>query len=267
MEASCEREALIPILRQSRVPTGGVLVVHSAIGRLSRKGYRAERMIESFLGYLRQGTLAMPTMTWRGVTPDNPVWDEMMTPSETGVMTEIFRTQFATSRSIHPTHSVAACGTAARALLASHHFDDTPVSPNSPYGLMREYNAYVMMLGVGLESCTAIHLPEETVAADVYIRGPETAITYACADRRGNVHAVPARRHWRLDRDFRRFGPILAAKGKLHSGFIGDCSYAIVALRDLLNEITAALLVNKYATLRDGRMPQQPTATEMSWNR
>ena len=67
-------------------------------------------MIEALLGHLSGGTLVMPTMTWRTVTPDRPVWDELATPSHTGVLTEVFRTRYATARSIHPTHSVAACG-------------------------------------------------------------------------------------------------------------------------------------------------------------
>jgi aminoglycoside 3-N-acetyltransferase len=258
MPASRERDALVPILQRAGVARDGILVVHSAIARLSRRGFRAEAMIETLLDYMRAGTLIMPTMTWRTVTPERPVWDETGTRSETGVMTEIFRTRYASRRSIHPTHSVAAHGAAADVMVARHHLDDTPVSANSPYGLMRGYDAAVMMLGVGLESCTAIHLPEETVAADVYLRPRDTAKTYTCTDRRGTVHSVAARRHRRLDRDFARFGPPLAAQGLLHSGDIEGCPYIVVALGDLLREITAALIRNEYATLRDGLPPEPP---------
>ena len=61
----------------------------------------------------------------------------------------------------------------------------TPVSANSPYGLMREDPAYVLLLGVGLESCTAIHLPEETIAPDIYLRPAEQTEIYECRDRDG----------------------------------------------------------------------------------
>lgn len=146
-----EYEALIPILERMGVPRHGVLVVHSAIATLSRQGLRAEGMIEAFLDYMRDGTVVMPTMTWRTVTPQQPMWDELTTPSHTGVLSEVFRTRYATDRSIHPTHSVAAYGPQARRLVARHHLDDTPVSANSPYGLMRETPAYILLLGVGLE--------------------------------------------------------------------------------------------------------------------
>ncbi len=173
MSATHERDALVPILERMHVPQDGVLVVHSAIAPLSRRGFRAEAMIEAMLDYMRGGTVVMPTMTWRTVTPERPEWDELATPSHTGVLTEVFRTCYATGRSIHPTHSVAAHGPHAQRLLARHHLDDTPVSANSPYGLMRGQDAYVLMLGVGLETCTAIHLPEETIAPEIYLRPTE----------------------------------------------------------------------------------------------
>lgn len=247
---SKESAALWPILQRFRVPRDGVLVVHSAIGLLSRQGFRAEAMIEAFLDHLSGGNLFMPTMTWRTVTLAHPVWDEMETPSHTGVLTEIFRTRYATARSIHPTHSAAGWGPAAPLLLSRHHVDTTPVSGNSPYGLMRDYDAYVLMIGVGLECCTAIHLPEETVNAEFYVRPPEEAELYQCHDRHGVIHAVRTRRHPRLDRDFPQFSRPLAERGLLESGDIQGCPYTIVALRDLLRYVFAALIQNPQATLR-----------------
>src|SRR5688572_29475041 len=156
-----EREAILRILHSGRVPADGVLVVHSAIGGLSRQGFRAEAMIEALLGHLRGGTLLMPTMTWRTVTPANPVFDEIATPSHTGVLTEVFRTRYATVRSLHPTHSAAGVGPLARTLLSTHHLGTTPVPASSPYALMRDYSSHILTIGVGLECITAIHHPEE----------------------------------------------------------------------------------------------------------
>jgi aminoglycoside 3-N-acetyltransferase len=252
MSGTKERAALLPILQRFKVPRDGVLVVHSAIAALSRKGYRAEGIVEALLGHMRGGNLVMPTMTWRTVTPDNPVWDELDTPSHTGVLTEVFRTGYAARRSIHPTHSVAGLGPAVDTLLSRHQVDDTPVSENSPYGLMRDYESYILTIGVGLETVTAIHLPEETIAQDVYVRPPETSVVYTCRDRHGTVHKVPARRHWRLDRDFPQFGPPLAERGLMEVGDIEGCPYRIVAMRDLLRAVFAAVIANPAGTLRPG---------------
>jgi len=256
MSRTKERDALIPILERIEVPPDGILVVHSAIAGLSRNGFRAEAMIEALLDHLSQGTLTMPTMTWRTVTPEQPVWDEMTTASHTGVLSEIFRTRYATARSIHPTHSVAACGPRAQQLSARHHLDDTPVSPNSPYGLMRDLPAYVLMLGVGLETCTAIHLPEETVAPDIYLRPAEQAELYECRDRRGVAHRVRTRRHWRLDRDFPQFGPPLEREGLMLAGTLFGCPYSIVSLGNLLHAVFAALTADPRGTLRRSELGQ-----------
>ena len=243
-------EALLPILERAEVPHDGVLVVHSAIATLSRQGFRAEAIIEALLDYLSKGTLVMPTMTWRTVTPDQPIWDEMSTPSHTGVLTEIFRTRYATARSIHPTHSVAARGTDAKRLVARHHLDDTPVSANSPYGLMRDDPAYVFLLGVGLESCTAIHLPEEELAPELYLRPAEQIELYQCRDRQGLTRGVRTRRHWRLDRDFPKFGPQMQQRNRMQSGNVFGCPYGAFALADLLDTVFAALAADPRGTLR-----------------
>jgi len=244
-----EFEAFAPIFSRAKLPRDGALVVHSGIAALSRAGFRAEAMIETFLSYVPDGTLLMPTMTWRTVTVENPDWDELQTPSHTGTMSEIFRTDYAEARSIHPTHSAAACGRDAAALLSRHHVDETPVSAKSPYGLLRDRETTVLMIGVGLECVTAIHLPEELIALDVYVR-PQVE-TYRCRDRHGVMHQVRTRRHWRLDRDFPKFGPPLQERGELEAGTIEGCPYQIVSMRALLRDVSAALNNNPRGTLRD----------------
>jgi aminoglycoside 3-N-acetyltransferase len=242
--------ALRLLLQEFGVPRDGALIVHSAIASLSRQGLRAEDMIETLLDYMADGNLFMPTMTWRTVTPAQPVWDEIHTASETGALTEVFRTRYAVARSIHPTHSVAGRGPDAAALLSRHQFDTTPVSGNSPYGLLRDYESYILLIGVGLESCTAIHAGEETINPDLYLFPLNPAELYECRDRHGTVHRVETRRHRRLDRDFPRFGPRLVEKRLLASGAVAECPYVLVSLRRLLREVFAALIANPRATLR-----------------
>ncbi len=242
-----EEAALRPILERMNVARDGVVIVHSAIAGLSRIGFRAEAMIESLLDYLSDGTLIMPTMTWRTVTPAQPFWDEIETASHTGILTEVFRTNYATARSIHPTHSVAAAGREATRLLARHHLDESPVSANSPYGLLRGRNVFILMIGVGLECCTAIHLAEETVAPDFYLR-PELE-TYQCRDQNGLVRLVRTRRHRTLNRDFPKFAPALERQNFLQSGEIEGCHYQIVSLTALLDQAFGVLSANQAATL------------------
>ena len=108
--------------------------------------------------------------------------------------------------------------------------------------------------GVGLESVTAIHLPEELSALDVYLR-PQIE-TYLCRDRHGELHEVRTRRHWRLDRDFPKFGPALQKTGELEVGAIEGCCYQIVSMRALLRDVFRAFEGGSPGTLREG----QPSA-------
>ena len=85
MSRTSEHCVLSRFCKCARVPRDSILVVHSAIALLRRQGFRAEAMIEALLEYMQNGTLVMPTMTWRTVTVDQPHWDELGTPSHTGV--------------------------------------------------------------------------------------------------------------------------------------------------------------------------------------
>ena len=228
-----------------------VLLVHSAFGGLSRAGLRAESFCSALIGALRGGTLLMPTMTWRTVTPREPVFDEMRTASHTGILTEVFRTGFAGHRSLHPTHSVAGRGPLAGRLLASHHLGDTPCPATSPYGLMRGHDAHILLLGVGLECCTAIHHAEELTAPDLYLVPAGEAEDYTLIARDGGRHAVRLRRHRRLDRDFPKFTAELRRSPGYAEGTECATPWMRFALDDLYRLVFAHLVSNPRATLRD----------------
>jgi aminoglycoside 3-N-acetyltransferase len=243
MTAAATREtgAVDELLDRAGVPGNGVLFVHSAFRRLGAAGFQAEAFIEALLDYMEGGTLVMPTMTWRVVTPASPAFDELATPSHVGILAERFRLDYATHRSLHPTHSVAAYGRLARHLTSSHHLADTPCALTSPYGKARETDAHVVLVGIGLERCTAIHHAEEVVAPEVYLMPPEQAELYRCRSRRGVTYEVRLRRHLRLNRDFPQFAAPLAERGRLRRGEIAGTRWLAFSQRDLLDQVITAL--------------------------
>lgn len=230
---SKERDLVEMVLGSLAVPDDVVLLVHSAIRGLSHQGYTAEGLIEAMILHLGNGTLLMPTMTWRTVTPSNPIWDEMETPSHTGVLTEIFRTEYSTHRSLHPTHSVAGYGKHAEVLLAGHHLGTTPAPATSPYGLMRDYPSYILLLSVGLEMCTAIHYQEEMIAPEIYVNPVTKAEPYVLKTRdKHNINYL-LRRHLRLQRNFDKFIPDLIAAG-MQTGEISGIPWSLMRASDLM---------------------------------
>jgi aminoglycoside 3-N-acetyltransferase len=238
---SREKATVATMLRAAAVPSDGVLFVHCAFRRLAGDGLRVDGVIEALLDFMRDGTLVMPTMSWRIVTPAIPFFDELATPSHVGVLAETFRTGYASHRSLHPTHSVAARGRLAGYLTAGHHLNDTPCSPQSPHGRAMSEDAHLLLIGIGLERCTAIHLAEEMIAPEVYLKPPEEAEIYDCRNRSGQTHRVRLRRHLKLNRDFPQFTRPLAAAGKLCRGEISGTPFLAVSQRDLLAEVSAAL--------------------------
>lgn len=246
---SLEAQVVESVLSSRPVTRNGILLVHSGFRHLSHAGLRAETFCQALIDAMPEGTVLMPSMTWRTVTRDNPVFDELHTPSHTGILTEIFRTGFSTHRSLHPTHSVVGRGPLAEFLLSAHHLGTTPCPGGSPYGLMREYDAHILMLGVGMESCTAFHHAEEMIAPELYVRPMEEAEDYDLIDRHGAIHRVKTRRHPRLPRNFSKFNAILRAEGGLSEGTIHNTPWLLFSARDLYRVLFRALVVRKDAIL------------------
>lgn len=194
------------------LPRGGVVLIHSAFRSLADGGHSPYAVVDAMAAAMAGGTLLMPTMSWRAVNAANPVFDELTTPSSTGVLTELFRLRHATARSLHPTHSVAGAGVAARDLLGAAP-QDTPCHDGGAWALLAETGAHILLLGVGMASCTLIHRAEEIVAPDLYIDPPARAETYLCRSRSGAEITVPTRRHRRLRRNFHIFRDRLETLG------------------------------------------------------
>ena len=237
------------IFGSAGIEPGSNLIVHSSFREISRREIRAEAFIEALLDYVAGGTLLMPAMSWRIVNRENPVFHELDTPSHVGVLAEVFRTRYATHRSVHPTHSAAAIGPHALEMTEKHHLFTTPCPPESPFGMLGEIDATILLLGVGMDRCTSIHCVEEMIAPDFYIK-PEIE-AYDGIDRKGNRLDLRIRRHKRLDRDFPKFEPLMKARGKLVAGKVAGTSWRTMRARDLDEELTAILTDCPHGTLSD----------------
>ena len=82
-----------------------------------------------------------------------------------GVIPSIFLTYPGVNRSNHPLNSVSAIGSKSLYYTSEHDFHE-PEGINSPVGKLYKKNGKVLLLGVGLSSCTAIHLAEYIADVD-----------------------------------------------------------------------------------------------------
>lgn len=228
-------------LERLGIPRDGVLLVHSAFKVFAREGHDADTVVRTLVDYMEPGTLLLPTMSWRFVKPDKPFFDELQTPSNTGILTELFRTKYATRRSLHPTHSVAGRGRLVDKLLGTHHLDETPCAARSPFGLLAGYDGWVLMLGISMDCCTLIHHVEEMTAPDLYVRPPSERETYTCRDRQGREVTVSLRRHRFLPRDYWQFQDLLAAEGRFHVTMVDGIACRAFRAQDMVRVATDVL--------------------------
>jgi aminoglycoside 3-N-acetyltransferase len=239
---SATDHAVHQVMERIGIPRDGVLMVHSSFKTLGREGHGARAVLQALVDYMMPGTILLPTMSWRHVKPESPRFDELLTPSNTGILTELFRTEYASARSLHPTHSVAGCGKLAEDLLRGHHLDETPCSARSPFGLLATHDAWVLMLGISMDCCTLIHHVEEMVAPDLYLKPRSERETYSCRDRNGREVMVHLRRHLLLPRDYWQFQDILASRGELRTERIDNSVCRAFRAADMVRAVTEVMI-------------------------
>jgi aminoglycoside 3-N-acetyltransferase len=77
-------------------------------------------------------------------------YDPSKTPVTTGIIPETFRKRKGVVRGLHPSLSIAASGPKAKVLSEGWH-------------RLSELDGYILLIGVGLDRCTAMHLAEKRV--------------------------------------------------------------------------------------------------------
>lgn len=104
------------------------------------------------------GTLMMPTFTFK----KRECWHQQNSPSETGILTEYFRTLPGARRTIHPIHSVAVYGKQAEYL--SSEIDLSSFGEKSIFAKIFNLKATNISLGTEFEGgATYLHYIEELV--------------------------------------------------------------------------------------------------------
>ncbi|MBP1987823.1 aminoglycoside N(3)-acetyltransferase [Halolamina salifodinae] len=187
-------------LRDLGVEAGDTLLVHSALSELGWVVGGPQAVVDALQRVLtEQGTLVMPTHStqysdpsvWTSPpVPDDwipqiresmPPFRPAVTPTRgMGAVPECFRNYPETRRSRHPLYSFAAWGADAEAVVEGHEFENG-LGEHSPLARVTEQDGSVLLLGVGHDSNTSLHLaeyradidPDETTAGAPVLRDGE----------------------------------------------------------------------------------------------
>ena len=104
------KEYLVERLKEFAIEPDAILMVHSSLKALGPIDGGAETVIATVEETVKDGTLVFPallTTNWEEVIAAG--W-HLNRPSEVGYISEVFRNQEGSVRSMNPTHSVSARG-------------------------------------------------------------------------------------------------------------------------------------------------------------
>lgn len=166
-------------LRSVGLREGMTVMVHTSLSSLGYVCGGAQVVIESLLETVGgSGTIMMPTQSWKNLDPESgvhweephewwqtirdnwPAYDKRITPTNTmGAVAEMFRSWPGAYRSDHPARSVAAVGKYAEYLTENHELSNI-FGEGSPIGKLYELDGCVLLIGVGYDKNTSIHLAD-----------------------------------------------------------------------------------------------------------
>ena len=120
------KESLTEDLVHTGILPSDTLLVHSSMKSIGEVDGGADTVLDVLMDYFREsGLLVFPTLTY-DLNSSNPVFYVNETPSQTGVLSDLFWRRPGVLRSLHPTHSVAAWGHDAAEFIAGHEMFSTP---------------------------------------------------------------------------------------------------------------------------------------------
>lgn len=172
-------ETLVDDLRDLGVEAGDTLLVHSSLSALGWVAGDAQAVVDALREAVTEdGTLVMPTHTPQYTDPADwsnppvpadwveiirgkrPAYHPQRTPTRgMGAIPECFRSYPDVRRSAHPIFSFAAWGADAEAVVGDHAFA-YGMGEGSPLARVYERDGTVLLLGVGHDVNTSLHLGE-----------------------------------------------------------------------------------------------------------
>ncbi len=173
------KEDIQKALQSVGVRPGQTVMVHTSLSSFGFVCGGAQTVIEALLEAVgTEGTIMMPSQSWKNLDPESgvhgevpkewwpvirenwPAYHKEVTPTNTmGAVAEMFRRWPGALRSDHPARSVAAYGKYAGYLTENHDISNI-FGDGSPVGKLYELDGYVLLMGVGYNKNTSLHLAD-----------------------------------------------------------------------------------------------------------
>jgi aminoglycoside 3-N-acetyltransferase len=261
--APVTRASLAAELAAGGVLPGATVLVHSSLRALGFVSGGAVAVVLALLDALgERGTLVMPAHSsglsepsrwrnppvpeswWESIRATMPAFDPRVTPTRRmGAIAEAFRSFPGVLRSAHPSGSFAAAGPLASRIVDGHALD-IAFGETSPLARLHETDAHVLLLGVGHDSNTSLHLAE--------VRwGGLPAIEEGAPVAVGGVRVWKTFRELDYDAaDFPTIGAEFAATGGVRGFRTGACTSLLMSQRALVDFAVGWMRANRSAGAR-----------------
>jgi aminoglycoside N3'-acetyltransferase len=219
------------------IETGMSLFVHSAfdqMGSVAATPFEVATALCELVG--NEGTVTMPTFPMRGRSQRyldlGMTFDVRRTPSQSGIVTEVFRRMRGTCRSVHPTHPVAARGRHAMSVTESHWRSSTPFDEHSPFARLLSSGAFILRLGA-FDAMTFRHLADHRLQDRIpYPVYSDRQVVVTTIDASGTVRKMTTRAHnERLRVDHIAVMDEMRRSGNLREALIGVLPVSLVGAR------------------------------------
>ncbi|WP_040950002.1 aminoglycoside N(3)-acetyltransferase [Gorillibacterium massiliense] len=248
------QDDLIDQFKKCGLQAGQTVMVHTSLRKLGFVVGGAETVIRALLEIVgEEGTLIMPSQTWKNLDPSTgvhweepvewwpilrehwPAYDKEVTPAiGMGAVAEMLRTWPGAKRSDHPARSLAAVGKHAAFLTENHDLSNI-FGDGSPLDKLYQLDGYVLLIGVSYDKNTSLHLAETRSifpnkafteeSSAILINGKREWVTY-------RTQAVE-------DEDFIRLGQQFDKEMNIKVHKVGNADVRLLAQRPLVDWATA----------------------------
>lgn len=230
--------------------SGQTVMVHCSLSALGYVCGGAQPVIEALLQTVGEnGTIMMPTQSWKNLDPasgvhwqepqewwqlirDNwPAYDKRITPTNTmGAVAEMFRTWPGTLRSDHPARSVAANGPRAQLLTENHDLSNI-FGDGSPIARLYDLDGYVLLVGVGYDKNTSLHLAD----ARAQYPGKHDCVEHSAIMENGQRVWKEYRTLYVDGEDFDEIGAAFERECTVHAAPLGNGTIRFMRQRELVD--------------------------------
>lgn len=219
---------------------GDYLIVHSSLSSFGRLDGGAKTLISVIQEIITPtGLIMMPTFTY-GREP----FDIKTTPSQTGRVTEVFRTSTGVLRSKHPTHSIAAWGNKNESFVSGHS-TESAFCLGSPLHRLAEAGGKILLIGVGHTSNSMFHVAQEIVQV-AYLDRPKIV---KIVEDDGSISAMKVRRAG-CSLGFYKIENFLD-ESKINKVKIGNSNLQYFLAQDVIKTAVGMLMQDQEALLCD----------------